>query len=201
MMFDAFHAVPALPAQRSTETGVPLVRDMTRPTLTDEEILQQRAREYSRPRKSEDATRSHELEVLAIRLGTDDYAIPCDEVDEVVPLQNLVSLPNTPRGIIGLSSNRGVLFAVLDPKPHLQVPGTNITTMHRVVILRHSTLRIGVLVDSVLGMSGIDPDTVCPVPTFVAAEKRKFIPGITADRMLLIDVPRFLEAVQSTHPD
>jgi purine-binding chemotaxis protein CheW len=201
MMFDAVHHMFAPSSQSNPGTHVPYEGDLLRPSPTDIEILRQRALEYSRPRKTEDASRSQELEVLAIVLGSSEYAIPCKEVDEVVPLQNLVSLPNTPRGIIGVSSNRGVLFAVLDPKPQLQIPGTNITTMHRVVILRHSKLRIGILVDSVLGMSSIDMETLRPVPTFLAADKRKFITGMTSGRTLLIDVPQFLEAVQSTQSD
>ncbi|MCZ7555800.1 MAG: chemotaxis protein CheW [Bacteroidia bacterium] len=199
-MFDVLHTAIATASSRMLKDRAPLRADHPSSLPADEDVLRQRAIEYSQPRKSEETSRSHEMEVLTVQLGTDAYALPCADVDEVVPLHNMVSLPNTPTGIIGLSSNRGVLFAVLDPKPQLQIPGTNITTMHRVVILRHDRFRIGILVDSILGMTSIATDTVRPVPTFLAAEKRKFISGMTEHRTLLIDVPRFLDALNSTEP-
>jgi purine-binding chemotaxis protein CheW len=199
-MFDVLHTAIATESSRMVKERTVRRADFPPSLPNDEDVLRQRAMEYSKPRKSEEASRSHEMEVLAVQLGTDAYALPCADVDEVVPLHNMISLPNTPTGIIGLSSNRGVLFAVLDPKPQLQIPGTNITTMHRVVILRHERFRIGILVDSILGMTSIATDEICPVPTFLAAEKRKFISGMTADRTLLIDVPRFLDAFGRTKP-
>lgn len=163
----------------------------------DAEILRLRAEEYSRPRVDHDSHTASETDVLVVRLGVDCYAIPCTDIEEIVPLQNLVSLPNTPRGIIGISSNRGVLFAVLDPKQQLQIPGTNITTMHRVVVLRHSSYQVGILVDSIRGMSGINTEKLDRLPAYLGAEKRRFVTGLTPDRTFLLNVKNLLEA----HPD
>ncbi len=161
--------------------------------VRDAEILKRRAEEYARVLDPYDNDNKSETDVLLFKLGGDSYAIPCADIEEIVPLQNLVSIPHTPRGIIGISSNRGVLFAVLDPKLQLQIPGTNITTMHRVVILRHKAYRIGILVDAVVGMAGIDTQALLQLPAYINAEKKGYISGLTPDRTFLLNVHGLIE--------
>ena len=161
--------------------------------LRDAAILQKRAEAYARPIATDETDAAVETDVLLFKLGSDSYAIPCGDIEEIVPLQNLVSIPHTPYGIIGISSNRGVLFAVLDPKQHLQIPGTNITTMHRVVILRHKEHSVGILVDTVIGMAGIDMRELLQVPTYLNAAKKRYLTGLTPDRIFLLNATGLVE--------
>lgn len=157
----------------------------------DADILHARARAYARPRKEED--RAAVEEVLLIRLGTASYALPCSDIEEVLPLQNLVSLPYTPGSIIGISSHRGMLFVVMDPKRVLGIPGTNLTTMHRIVMLRHGRSMLGMLVDAVEGMCNIDLSTLRKVPELVGDERSRFFRGLTDDRALVLHSAALLD--------
>lgn len=167
------------------------VTDRRRGTVADAEILHARARAYARPRKEEEQTSVEE--VLLIRLGTASYALPCSDIEEVLPLQNLVSLPYTPGSIIGISSHRGMLFVVMDPKRVLGIPGTNLTTMHRIVMLRHGRSMLGVLVDAVEGMRNIDLSTLRKVPELVGEGRSRFFRGLTDDRALVLHSAALLD--------
>jgi purine-binding chemotaxis protein CheW len=166
----------------------------------EEEILRRRAVDYATPLVTDVSSEGNESDTLLVKIGADTYGISCSEIEEVVPLHNLVSLPNTPAGIIGISSNRGVLFAVLDPRVQLRIPGTNITTMHRIVILRHSAHDIGVLVDAIVGMAGIDTGTLLTLPPHIDNGLRRFVSGLTADKVLMLDVGALLNDVAAHAP-
>ena len=196
MSISGAYSGPLLYEVQTSETQIVQPAHMehsAKEALRDATILRERAEAYARPIETDESDISAETDVLLFKLGIDSYAIPCGDIEEIVPLQNLISIPHTPRGIIGISSNRGVLFAVLDPKQHLQIPGTNITTMHRVVILRHKEHSVGILVDTVIGMAGIDMRVLLKLPTYLDAAKKRYLVGLTPDRIFLLNVKGLIE--------
>jgi purine-binding chemotaxis protein CheW len=162
------------------------------------DVLERRAREYARiPEESSDAQEEQE-DVLQFSLGPDTYAIPCSEIEEVLPMQNLVPLPQTPRSILGISSNRGLLFVVLDIKRVLNIPASELTTMHRVIVIRHELHRVGLLVDVVHGMRGLHSSGVRELPAELNQTTRRFLRGITPEGVLLLNAYAVVNAMSET---
>ena len=153
-----------------------------------ESLLRRRAQEYRGATAGAAAGTpgTQRLDALRFALGADTYAIFCDEIEEVVPMQNLIALPHTSRSILGISNHRGILFVVIDLKRILNIPASDLTTMHRVIIVRHDDYKIGLLVDAVQGMRSIDLDGVQQLPDELHLETRRHIRGITEDDTFLL---------------
>ncbi len=153
---------------------------------TGNELLRRRAREYATGAATNGEDVGERLDVLQFALGTDTYAIPCDEIEEVIPMQNLVALPHTNKSFPGISSNRGLLFVVVDLKRVLNIPASDLTTMHRLIILRHEQFQIGLLVDVVHGMRSMHMDKLRELPSEMNSATRRYLQGVAADKVLLL---------------
>jgi purine-binding chemotaxis protein CheW len=153
-----------------------------------EDVLRRRAELYANGLPLQGDGTGERSDVLQFSLGNDTYAIPCSQIEEVIPMQNLVALPHTGKPILGISSNRGLLFVVVDLKRILNIPASDLTTMHRLVIVRHTEFQVGLLVDVVQGMRGIRMEQLRELPGEMNPATRRFLGGITADRVLLLEM-------------
>lgn len=156
-------------------------------------ILRSRARDYAREATDEHHELLQQDDHVLFTLGSDSYGIDCIEIEEVIPLQNLVALPFTNKGILGISSLRGLLFAVVDLKRILNIPASELTTMHRVLIIRHDSYKVGFLVDSVQGMRSFSRDELQELPAEVHDRSRAYLHGLAKDNVLLLNAAKVLE--------
>lgn len=156
-------------------------------TEDPDEILRQRARQYARQDQRPRQQVVVREDLVVFTLGSDTYGIDCSDIEEVIPLQNLVALPYTSKGILGLSSLRGILFAVVDLKRILNIPASELTTMHRVLVVRHEQYRIGFLVDSVQGMRSYDRSELQELPSEVHEHSRAYLQGLVAGNVMLLN--------------
>mgnify|MGYP000047145254 CR=1 FL=1 len=164
----------------------------------DRDILRRRAKEYAQ-RNGNGHDRERNLkDVLLFSLGERKYALPCSHIEEVIPMQSLVALPNSSHAVLGISNNRGVLFAVIDLKRLLSIPASELTTMHRVVMLRHDHYRIGILVDAVHGMDTIDAAELKELPHEIGERTRRFLQGLSPDGILLVSADDVISEMAAT---
>jgi chemotaxis signal transduction protein len=79
---------------------------------TTDELLQRRARELARPLELAD-DRAATREVLRFRLATERYAVPLDDVRQVVPLAGAARLPLAAWPLVALGSVGGAIVPVV----------------------------------------------------------------------------------------
>jgi purine-binding chemotaxis protein CheW len=155
--------------------------------ISDRAVLRARSAVYARVNGRAQVEALEREDLVLFRLGNDVYGIPCDEIEEVIPLQNLVALPNASKAILGISSLRGILFAVVDLKRVLNIPASELTTMHRVLMIRHDSFKVGFLVDSVQGMRGIDRHDLQEIPPEVHERSRAYLHGLASGNVLILN--------------
>ena len=165
---------------------------------SDSDILRRRAKQYARRNGNGHDRERNIKDVLLFSLGDRRYALPCSHIEEVIPMQSLVALPNSNRAILGISNNRGVLFAVVDLKRLLSIPASELTTMHRVVMLRHEHYSIGVLVDAVHGMDSVDVVTLKEMPHELGEQTRRFLQGVSPDGVLMVSAEEIIREMAAT---
>lgn len=175
-----------------------LVASSSENDSSDADILRRRAKQYARRNGNGHDRERNIKDVLLFSLGDRRYALPCNHIEEVIPMQSLVALPHSKRAILGISNNRGVLFAVVDLKRLLSIPASELTTMHRVVMLRHDHYRIGVLVDAVHGMDSIDAAALRDMPHELGEQTRRFLHGLSADGILMVSVEEIIREMAAT---
>lgn len=99
-------------------------------------------------------------EVVLVRLGTCRYALPMGSVAEVGRPPVVTRVPGLPGWVAGVVNWRGRVLAVLDLRGLLGELTGGLDRRGRLVVLAHAGVRVGLLVDSVLGAAALAPDAL-----------------------------------------
>ncbi len=118
---------------------------------------------------SGETTEEPHLEMLAFRIGTEEYAVTMAQVREVLTMRDITPVPNTPDPILGVTTLRGVMLPVIDLCKRLGIaPGVRDEKARIIVVSIHDE-ETGLVVDRVTGTVKLAPDTVKPAPDTIEA--------------------------------
>jgi purine-binding chemotaxis protein CheW len=108
--------------------------------------------------------RAADIEILAFRLGSEEYAVMVSDVREVLRTRELTRVPNAPAHILGVASLRGTMLPVIDLCTRLGLqPGVR-DEKSRVVVVSPDDEDVGLLVDRILGVIRVPEHAVKPAP-------------------------------------
>lgn len=153
-------------------------------------ILRERARRLAARDGIADGAGS--IEVLEFGLAGERYALEAVHVDDVVPLRELTPLPCTPGFLRGVVNVRGRLVGVVDLKKFFGLPERGITDLHRVVLLRSADLEVGLLADTVEGVSPLELHAIQPSLPTLTGIRETYVRGVTSERVIFLDVGAIL---------
>ena len=119
---------------------------------------------------------------VTFRLDDETYALDVGNAREIVEAPRLTRMPNAPAWIRGVMNLRGSVVPVIDLKQKFDM-GTTEITRHSCVLLVEFMLNeepfvIGVLVDAVLEVFELAPETIEPPPKFGARYSQKYLRGM-----------------------
>ncbi|MBL8209091.1 MAG: purine-binding chemotaxis protein CheW [Bryobacterales bacterium] len=90
---------------------------------------------------------------LTFCLGGEDFAVPVSKIKEIIGLQEVTPVPQTPDFVRGVINLRGKVVPVIDLRRKLSIPGAADNERTCVVVMqpegRQGTYSIGVVVDAV----------------------------------------------------
>lgn len=155
------------------------------------QILKARAKALARPPESLKHTEAV-IEVIEFGLAQERYAIPTAAVREVYPLKDLTPLPCTPPFVLGVINLRGQILPVIDIKKFFDLPQQGITDLHKVIIVHHEEMDLGILADVVLGVRAVPLNALQPSLPTLAGIREEYLKGVTAERLVVLDVTRIL---------
>lgn len=101
-------------------------------------------------------------EVVIVRLGGSRYALPMDCVAEVGRPPALTRVPSLPNWLAGVVNWRGRVLAVIDLRPLLGAPLTEVDRRARLVVLNREGVPVGLLTEGVEGTHLLDDEAVEP---------------------------------------
>ncbi|MFW6127667.1 MAG: chemotaxis protein CheW, partial [Halobacteriota archaeon] len=87
--------------------------------------------------------------VVKFKLGNEYFAIPVEEVKEVVKMQNITRTPNSPPHVDGIIDLRGIVCTIIDPKKLLSISGSEESQEERIIVLDLEGSNVGIKVDEV----------------------------------------------------
>lgn len=119
--------------------------------------------------------RSGALRFLTFRMGERLYALPAEEVAEVIRIPAVARLPQAPKGLMGLANLRGAVLPVASLRGLLG-EGTETGAACRAVVLDGAS-PIAVAVDSVEALVSVEPGRVETGPAQIAAEPGERLRG------------------------
>jgi purine-binding chemotaxis protein CheW len=159
--------------------------------VSSREILRRRARALAaEPRRQ--AADGPTFTIVEFALAEERYALEMSFVTGVDPLERLTPVPCTPAFLAGIINVRGRIIAVVDLKKFFELPEKGISDLHRVIIVRHHDVELGLVADYVVGTREI-PFTAPqpPLPTHTGI-RAAYLKGITNDRLILLDAAKIL---------
>lgn len=120
-----------------------------------------------------------EIELLAFKLGREMYAVPIDQVREVMKLWAVTPVPNSPGHVLGVTTLRGAVLPVIDLGRILGIPEGQRDDKSRIVVASINDERTGIVVDRVQGVMRIREDEIRPAPeTIEHAPGAEYLKGI-----------------------
>jgi purine-binding chemotaxis protein CheW len=96
-------------------------------------------------------------EVLLFMLEGQRYALPLEEVRELVRAVRLTPLPRAPAVVEGLVDLRGELLPVLDLRRRFRLPARPLSSTDHLVVAQAGTRRIALRVDRAEGLLALEP--------------------------------------------
>ena len=97
--------------------------------------------------EEEDKGERHQLVVFP--LGEEEFAVPIDEVKEVIGIPVITPIPQSPDYVLGVSNVRGTVHAVLDLGVRLGLPEDEQVTHDFALVLDHEEIKVALKVRQV----------------------------------------------------
>ena len=90
------------------------------------------------------------IQLIVFKLGKEEYAVPIEQIKEVVPTPRIAKMPHTAPYIKGVANIRGDIIAIMDLEERFEIDTRSITkTNHYTLVVEDSTANVGILVHQV----------------------------------------------------
>ena len=130
--------------------------------------------------------------ILVFTLSGERYALKPEAANRVSQCHHLTLLPGVPSHIMGIMNIDGELLPIVDLRPLLGIQKTEIGSHSRIIHLGNSTMRFGIYADSVVGISGFNPQEARPILPTMVGIKARYVQHILEDGTILIDTDALL---------
>ncbi len=142
------------------------------------------------------AKNSDELQAVIFRLGNEIFGVDVHQVREIIKMREYTRIPNTPSYICGVINLRGQITTIIDLRKVFEMDSGSVGSDLRIIILDAKDVNVGVIVDSVLGVTRISTKDVEPPPKITKTSALEFINGIAKhdeNLIILLDLEKLLE--------
>jgi purine-binding chemotaxis protein CheW len=151
------------------------------------EILQQRADELARRSDAGQGAVSEMRSVLVFAVAGERYGVDAQHASEVLRLEALTPIPRAAPLVAGVTNRRGQLVLLVDLYQAIGVTRVGVADMTRVVIVGPAGRELGLLVESVEGITELPARATTP-----SLRGGSFVEGIAGGDLVLLDVPALL---------
>jgi len=101
-------------------------------------------------------------QALVIRLGAGEFAIPVEDVTEVLSMVELTALPESPPWLVGMVNLRGDVVPVVDLRVRLGIPAEPFGLSTPLIVVAAAGRRIALVSDGVTEVLAVRPEDVLP---------------------------------------
>lgn len=144
---------------------------------------------------SKNILEQEEIQVIAFKLGKEEYAVTITSVQEIIMPQEKTKIPRSPEFVEGVINLRGSIIPVIDGRKRFGIELTAETSETRIMVLELEKNTVGLTVDSVSEVIHMQTKDVQSSP--VNSDKSQdFILGIGKFKnrlIILLDPDNFLD--------
>ncbi len=148
-------------------------------------ILLERARELAKEADSRIGEKVRN--VLVFNVAGGQYGFDAHFASEILPLGTLTAIPRAPSCVAGVTSRRGEIVMLVNLARLLGLATHGIADLTRVVVIGPTGHEIGILVESVEGITELPADQVAP-----SLQEGRYVEGVAGGSLVLLNVPAVL---------
>lgn len=139
---------------------------------------------------------SEEYQVVAFKLGKEEYAVDVLNVQEIERLLNITRVPRTQNYIEGVINLRGNIVPVVNLHKKFSLESHGEQDDKRIIVFQFDDMQVGIIVDEVsevLRLNVNDIEETAKVYSTLSAEHIKGIAKINDRLLILLDLLKILE--------
>lgn len=134
----------------------------------------------------------NEIEIVEFSLAHEAYGFETALVKEICAIAEITPIPCAPDFVLGVIGLRGEIISVLDIKKFFGLPEKGLTDLNKVIVLESGEMAFGILADSILGTTHVDPATLsCGLPT-LTDRRADYLKGVCSSGTIILDAARIL---------
>lgn len=142
------------------------------------------------------ADQVNDLQVVVFSLDKQLFGIDITCVSEIIRLEKITPIPNTPFYVEGIINIRGKVIPVMNIHSLFNINSEGWNENSRVIIAETGNLNFGIIVDSVYEVRKVSQEAIRPAPAAVTAGQ-DYIQGIILDGedlIVLIQLDKLVSA-------
>ncbi len=117
-------------------------------------------------------------ELIAFRVGRQEFCINVMMVREIRGWTAATALPRSPRYVKGVINLRGAVLPIVDLAVRLGLPGTEPTARNVIIVVMIGHQQIGLLVDAVSDILTTNDNNIQPSPDVSSDLVKTFVKGL-----------------------
>ena len=141
------------------------------------------------------------LELITFSVGVQDFCVEAMRVKEIRGWTPATLAPDSPAYVRGLINLRGAVLPIVDLAARLELPQTEPTARHVVIVVWIGRRLVGLLVDAVCDIVSVTGEALQPTPSLESATIEALVAGLVTvgDRMIaLLALDRVLPAIEES---
>lgn len=127
------------------------------------------------------------IELIVFNLGEEEFGADIDQVREIITVEKITSIPDSPNFIKGVTNVRGEIAVVIDLATRFSLPRKSEVENKHIVITEQEKNLFGLMVDEVTEVQRIPEKVIKATPKLVSRIDRLYISGVlTLENRLII---------------
>jgi len=135
------------------------------------------------------------IQWVTFRLDNETYGIDVLQVQEVLKVSEITTVPGAPEYVLGIINLRGNVVTVVNTRMRFGLPSAKVDELSRIIIIESGEQVVGLMVDSVAEVVYLQSSEIESAPNFRHEEGAKYIQGVynrEEGLLILVDVTRLL---------
>jgi purine-binding chemotaxis protein CheW len=134
---------------------------------------------------------------LAFHLGAEEFGIPVLSVREIMGIQDITAVPQTPPHVRGVINLRGKVIPVIDLRLKFGLPSVEYGQRTSIIVVKVGDLLMGIVVDGVSEVLNLSAADIEDTPDFGQGVSTPYLLGMAKTKgkvRMLLDIDQVLSA-------
>lgn len=128
------------------------------------------------------------IQLVVFHVRDEEFGVPIEEIQEIIKVNNITPIPDTPAFIKGIINVRGDIVTTIDMKVRFDIRGKKTSNARHILITKQNDSLFGMMVDEVTEVLRINENEIKPPPAMIAEIEKDYVKGIVVyeERLLII---------------